>query len=144
MGQNMELWLSTWFCYHLTAKTAAPPWPDPYRLQWACLASQIISLTIVYSTVCSFADQRKYQSSTSLAFVQGIHRWPVNSPQKASNSKNVSIWWCHHAMTWPIEQALKGNKAIKDLSLITIANRTPHNIHQIIQDLYNKYYTSYT
>ena len=45
------------------------------------IASQITSLTIVYSTVYSDADQRKHQSSTSLAFVRGIHRsphkWPV-------------------------------------------------------------------
>ena len=46
------------------------------------IASQITSLTIVYSTVYSDADQRKYQSSASLAFVQGIHRRPVNSPHK--------------------------------------------------------------
>ena len=46
------------------------------------MASQITSLTIVYSTVYSDADQRKYQSSTSLAFVRGIHRRPVNSPHK--------------------------------------------------------------
>ena len=46
------------------------------------IASQITSLTIVYSTVYSDADQRKHQSSTSLAFVRGIHRWPVNSPHK--------------------------------------------------------------
>ena len=46
------------------------------------IASQITSLTIVYSTVYSGADQRKHQSSTSLAFVLGIHRWPVNSPHK--------------------------------------------------------------
>ena len=26
--------------------------------------------------------QRKYQSSASLAFVWGVHRWPVNSPHK--------------------------------------------------------------
>ena len=38
------------------------------------IASQITSLTIVYSTVYSDADQRKYQSSASLAFVRGIHR----------------------------------------------------------------------
>ena len=43
------------------------------------MASQITSLTIVYSTVHSGADQRKHQSSVSQAFVQGIHRWPVNS-----------------------------------------------------------------
>ena len=38
------------------------------------VASQITSLTVVYSTVYSDADQRKHQSSASLAFVWGIHR----------------------------------------------------------------------
>ena len=37
-------------------------------------ASQITSLTVVYSIVYSRADQRKHQSSASLAFVRGIHR----------------------------------------------------------------------
>ena len=46
------------------------------------IASQITSLTIVYSTVYTNADQRKHQSSASLAFVRGIHRGPVNSPHK--------------------------------------------------------------
>ena len=46
------------------------------------MASQISSLTIVYSTVYSGADQRKHQSSASLAFVRGIYRWPVNSTHK--------------------------------------------------------------
>ena len=46
------------------------------------LTSQIISRAIVYSTVYSGADRRKHQSSASLATVQGIHRWPVNSPLK--------------------------------------------------------------
>ena len=40
------------------------------------MASQITSLTSVYPIVYSGADQRKHQSSASLAFV----RWPVNSP----------------------------------------------------------------
>ena len=46
------------------------------------VASKITSLTIVYSNVYSGTDQRKHQSSASLAFVRGIHRWPVNSPPK--------------------------------------------------------------
>ena len=46
------------------------------------MASQITSLTIVYSTVYSGADQRKHEGSASLAFVRGIHRSPVNSPHK--------------------------------------------------------------
>ena len=46
------------------------------------MASQITSLTIVYSSVYSDANHRKHQSSASLAFVLGIHRWPVNSLHK--------------------------------------------------------------
>ena len=46
------------------------------------MTSQITCHTIVYSTVYWGADQRKHQSSASLAFVPGIHRWPVNSPHK--------------------------------------------------------------
>ena len=48
----------------------------------SAMAYQIISLTIVYSTVYLGTDQRKQQSSASLAFVGGIHRWSVNSPHK--------------------------------------------------------------
>ena len=86
------------------------------------IASQITSLTIVYSIVYSDADQRKHQSSASLAFVRGIHRWPVNSPHKwpvtrkmfpfddvimkyrftkqmTSYAENVSISWRHHGIS---------------------------------------------
>ena len=55
----------------------------------SAIASQITSLTIVYSTVYSDADQRKYQRSASLAFVQGIHRGPVNSPHKWPVSRKM-------------------------------------------------------
>ena len=48
------------------------------------MASQTTSLTLVYSIVYSDADQRKHKISASLAFVWGIHRWPVNSPHKGS------------------------------------------------------------
>ena len=44
----------------------------------SAMASQITSLTIIYWTVYSGANQRKYQSSASLAFVRGIHRWIHN------------------------------------------------------------------
>ena len=46
------------------------------------MASQITCVSIVYWPVCSEADRRKHQSSALLAFVRGIHRWPVNSPHK--------------------------------------------------------------
>ena len=59
---------------------------------------KITSLTIIYSTV---ADQGKHQSSTSLVFVRGIHRWPANSPHKwPCNAVNISIWWRHNGSQW--------------------------------------------
>ena len=59
-------------------------------------------LTIVYSTVYSGADQRKHQSSASLAFVRGNSPGTGEFPaQMASNAENISIWWRHHgSMTW--------------------------------------------
>ena len=55
----------------------------------SAMAPQITSLTIVYFTVYSGADQRKHQSSASLAFVWGIHRWPVNSPHKGPVTRKM-------------------------------------------------------
>ena len=46
------------------------------------MASQLTGVFNVCSTVGADADQRKHQSSASLAFVRGIHRSPVNSPHK--------------------------------------------------------------
>ena len=54
------------------------------------IASQITSLVIVFSTVYLDTVQRKHQSSASLAFVWGIHRWPVNSPQKWPVTRKMS------------------------------------------------------
>ena len=53
------------------------------------IASQITSLTIVYSIVYAGTDQRKHQSSASLAFVRGIHRGPVNSPHKGPVTRRM-------------------------------------------------------
>ena len=53
------------------------------------IASQITSLTVVYSTVYSGSDQRKHQRSASLAFVRGIHRCPVNSPHKGPVTRKM-------------------------------------------------------
>ena len=57
------------------------------------IASQITSLTIVYLTVYSGADQSKHQSSASLAFVWGInspHEWLVT--RKMFPFDDVIMW----------------------------------------------------
>ena len=51
-------------------------------LQWRHNGCDSVSNHVVYAIVYSDADQRKHQSSASLAFVRGIHRGPVNSPHK--------------------------------------------------------------
>ena len=53
------------------------------------IASQITSLTIVYLTVYSGANQGKHQSPASLAFVRGIHRSPVNSPHNGPVTRKM-------------------------------------------------------
>ena len=55
----------------------------------SAMASQTTSLTIVYSMVYSGIDQIKHQSSMSLAFVRGIHQWPVNSPHKGPATQKM-------------------------------------------------------
>ena len=62
---------------------------------------QITSLMVVYSTIYSDADQRKHQSSASLAFVWGSHRAGEFPAQRASYAENVSIWWRHHVASLP-------------------------------------------
>ena len=66
----------------------------------SAIASQITSLATVYSTVYLDADQRKHQSSVSLAFVRGIHRGPVNSPHKWSVTRKM-----FHLMTSSLTQS---------------------------------------
>ena len=64
------------------------------------MASQITSLTIVYSTVYSGAYQSKHQSSASRAF----------AAQMASNAEYVSIWWRNHE--WQLRQVLQNRTVV--------------------------------
>ena len=69
-------------------------------LQWrhnGCDGSQITDVSIVHSTICLGADQRKYRSSATLAFVRRPGEFPA---QRSSNAGNVSVWWRHHALAW--------------------------------------------
>ena len=64
------------------------------------MASQITSLTIVYSTVYSGGDKKQTK-------LRSAGLWAGNSPvigefhtQMTSNAKNVSIWWRHYGWIW--------------------------------------------
>ena len=77
---------------------SAPQYSDVIM---SAMAFQLTGVLIVYSTVCSGADQRKHQSSASLVCVRGIHRWPMNCPQSPVNSPHKSQWrgTCFRLMT---------------------------------------------
>ena len=82
---------------------------SPKALQWRHnerYGSQITSLSSVCSNICSSADQRKQQSSASLAFVGGIHQWlvdPLTKGQKPGKCFHLmtSSWTQNHLVpTW--------------------------------------------
>ena len=95
---SISVWRYSRIYWTFTSTTDVylPKYCDYYNdVIMGAIASQIISLTIVYSTVCSDADQRKHQSSALLVIRAG------NSPgefpaQMTNNAENVSILWRHH------------------------------------------------
>ena len=80
------------------------------------MASQITSLTVVYSTVYSDADKTKHQSSASLAFVWGIHRDRWIPRTKGQLPENFSIWWRHHVYFFCTEHSSNNKSWAKDFS----------------------------
>ena len=106
----------------------------------SAVASQITSLTIVYSTVYSGTDQSKHQRSASLAFVWGIHRWPVNSPHKRPVTRKVFpfddvIMRIHDKITGLIQGLRPANERRRynvllrhETRLIKYTMRSPYNM----------------
>ena len=81
-------------CKHTNILVAGMYWNREMHMQYndvvnSAIASQITSLTIVYSSIYSDTDQSKHQSSVSLAFVRGIHRGPVDSPRKGPVTRKM-------------------------------------------------------
>ena len=63
----------------------------------SAMVSETTGVSVVYAVVYSCADQRKHQSSVSLAFCEGNSPVTDEFPaQRVSNAENVSIWWRHH------------------------------------------------
>ena len=80
----------------------------------SAMVSQVTSLTIVYSTIYLDADQRKHQSSASLAFVRGIHRGPVNSPHKEPVTRKM-FPFDDAIMTWAHEDTITNHVAVNSV-----------------------------
>ena len=82
------------------------------------MASQITGVSFVYSTVCSGAVQRE-TSKLRLAFVGGIHRWPVNSPHK----------WPVTRKMFPFDDVIMQNLCLALYSTQLMARGSHRNIH---------------
>ena len=76
----------------------------------SAMASQITVVLVGYSSVCSGADQRKYQNSVSLAFVKGIHGWPddvimISNMVPYKNTHCMTFSWLIPSI-WLLQQLL--------------------------------------
>ena len=88
------------WCQHQSGFIFRAWWPFTYHYSdviMSMMASEIISLTIVYSTLYIGAD-KKHQSSATMPFVRGIHRWQMNSSHKRSVTRIccfhlTSLWY---------------------------------------------------
>ena len=65
-------------------------------------ASQITNILTVCSAICSGTHQTIHQSSALLAFVRGIHRWPVDSPHKGPVTRKMAPF--DDVIMWSVEQ----------------------------------------
>ena len=89
------------------------------------MASQITSLAIVYSIVYSDADQRKHQSSASLAFCAGNSPGTGEFPaQMASYAENVSIWWRHHVISEPSDYIKPISRGFETSRIVVVRRLT--------------------
>ena len=89
------------------------------------VASQITSLSIVYSTVYSGADQRKYQKLRVTGLCAGNSPVTGEFPaQKASNTANVSIWWRHHGSEWLVTRLSPNHSPRQRCLIVNWALRT--------------------
>ena len=82
------------------------------------IASQITSLTVVYSIVYSDADQGKHQSSASLAYVRGIHRCPHKWPVTREMFPFDDVIMCGRASSSWLHDTDVTRKTSRDIKLV--------------------------
>ena len=64
------------------------------------MASQITSLTIVYSTVYQAQIKENFKAPRHWPLCEEFTGHRLFPAQMASNAENVSIWWHHHDILW--------------------------------------------
>ena len=74
------------------------------------------------------AVQRKHQSSASLSYLRGIHRWPVNSPHKGSVTRK-----CFHLMTSSYVLCFHIHVLFGAMLAFTVAKFIMQSRYQVVQ-----------
>ena len=69
-------------------------------ISMSAMASQITSILVIYSTICSGAYQGKHQSSLSLGFVRKIHQWLVTSLYIGPVMQKMFPWWLWNSVLY--------------------------------------------
>ena len=93
----------------------------------SAMPSQITGVSIVCSTVCSGTDQRKVQSSASMVSMNGIHRWPVDSPQKGQQTRKM-FPFDHVIMWFKINVSLQAAWCMPSSRLLLLINCSPKGV----------------
>ena len=97
--ENSRTWIKS------NTTTCSCSWPGTARccdpLQWRYNGRDGVSNHLRLH--CSDADQRKLQRPASLAFVRGIHRWPVNSLHKGPVTRKM----------FPLDDVMPKNSLLK-------------------------------
>ena len=114
-GRRTSLVVYGWWPQPPTKNTTSSKSVTNSRRKWGCPIPKYITVTswsarwrlkspasrLFPQPFIQGADQREHQTA-SLAFVRGIHRWPVNSPHKRPVVRKMFLfWWRHHGPQWP-------------------------------------------
>ena len=94
------------------------------------MSSQITDVSLVHSTVRS--DQRKHQSSASLAFVRETHRWPVDSRHKGPVTQKI----------FPFDQSRRSPKVVALFLLQTLVAISYDYFSCMIQSKWNHFFVT--
>ena len=128
----IQIWPS---CCFFVPNAATVRFESDYVIMSA-MASQIAHVSIVNSTVCSGADQRKHQSSASLAFVRGIHRWSVNSPHKGPVTRKMFPFALQTTFSNALYQWVNCVYTLIEMSLKCVPRSSIENKSSLVQGNY--------
>ena len=100
----------------------------------SAMTSQITRVSIIFSTVCSGTDQRKYQSYKPLAFVREIHRWREFYPKRGPVTRKM----------FPFDDVITRKMSSTTMSTMSLRPQCVNNINSEVINKNTKRHTAQT